>query len=105
VQSFFRALNQRILVRSTTPAGSIRFICECTDPHCFEVVKVTREEYEELRGFPTRFLVRSGHWHEDDRVVDSADEVAIVEKIGPGAHTAIRLDPRRTIRRVTRPRL
>ena len=42
-------------------AGSVPFICECADERCMEVVRLTMNEYEEVRQHPRRFFNTLGH--------------------------------------------
>jgi hypothetical protein len=46
------------------------------------------------RRFPTRILVRLEHLSADERIVEETTGYAVVEKVGPGARTAILLDRR-----------
>ena len=57
---------------------------------------LTIEEYEHVRSDSNQFLVLPGHESPDiDRVVESADRYIVVAKLGPGAHLAEQLDPRK----------
>jgi hypothetical protein len=62
---------------------------------CFAPISVSRDAYEAIRTFPTRFLTKSEHVNADDRVLQETVVFAVVEKVGPGAETAILLDPRK----------
>lgn len=68
------------------------FMCECTDPCCFESVMLSLDEYDRLRTHPVWFMVVSGH--EDDarneRVVGAEHGYMIVEKVGLAGHAARR---------------
>ncbi|MDX6476852.1 MAG: hypothetical protein QOH95_2363 [Gaiellaceae bacterium] len=41
--------------------GRVPFICECADRACTEIVRLSLEEYEELRRHPRRFFNAPGH--------------------------------------------
>jgi hypothetical protein len=72
-------------------------ICECGDPQCFETVALTLTAYEAVRRFPTHFAIVPGHQLEGlDRAIEEHDDYLVIEKVGVGAATAIRSDPRRT---------
>jgi len=43
------------------PARPIPFICECAKPECMELVRLTMNEYEDVRQHPRRFFVAHGH--------------------------------------------
>jgi hypothetical protein len=71
------------------------FLCECADLRCTEIVRLTGEEYEEVRREPTWFLTVPGHEEgEATRVVDENDRYAVVEKLGAAAEVAAKLDRR-----------
>lgn len=64
------------------------FICECGDPSCTQIVRLTLAEYEQVRSDPNTFAVVLGH---DDPaterivtgdVVDRNDRFAVVKKRG-----------------------
>jgi hypothetical protein len=100
-QSVFREVNELIegLDERTDMFGPLAALCECGHPSCRERIQVSREEYESVRRFPTRFLVVPGHQrHEDERVVETHTEYVVTEKFGRNALTSIQCDPR-TMRR------
>jgi hypothetical protein len=71
-------------------------LCECVRPGCDGHVVLARAEYELVRRFPSRFLVKSGHEvSERERVVGQADGHVVVEKIGRAGVYAVGIDPRR----------
>ena len=92
----FRSLNETI-ERAAEGNGHhrARFLCECTDKDCSEVLELTLEEYEGLRKSHSRFLVVRGH--EDERIeiiVERNGSYSIVEKTGEARALAERTDPR-----------
>lgn len=74
-------------------AGQSRFeiVCECSDEACTEFISVGVEEYQPVREFAARFLVRPGHdFPEIERVVSQAAEYVVVEKVGSAAAVVAR---------------
>jgi hypothetical protein len=58
----FRKVNEQIAGADTYPTGEqIAFMCECADLTCTQVIRLTVQEYEQLRSNPTRFAVLPGH--------------------------------------------
>jgi hypothetical protein len=58
-----------------------RFVCECGDHACTDGITLTVEEYDAIRGHPTRFAIVRGHEFEfGERVVSVNDGFAVVEK-------------------------
>src|SRR4051794_29477195 len=71
----------------------VPFICECPRVECTELIRLTLDEYEEVRADPTRFANAPGH--EDVSVeagvgvvVDRRDGYVVVEKIGVAGEIA-----------------
>ena len=62
-QSRFREANENIEATATTVgfAGSIPFLCECSDEHCRTVVSLGYEAYEAIRQHPRLFFSAPGH--------------------------------------------
>jgi hypothetical protein len=63
VAAIFREANERIELAAHNAAltGPIPFICECAEPSCTAIVRMTFEQYEDVRGHPHRFFAASGH--------------------------------------------
>jgi hypothetical protein len=98
----FREANERI----SAAAGSygietpIPFICECSDPSCSGVVRLTLEEYEEVRANSRHFLNLPGHEAASMGaavVVERRDGYAIVEKTGRAGEIVDAMDERRAV--------
>jgi len=97
-QALLREVNERIeqLDQEWSISGTVSLLCECGNIGCFERVEISAADYDAVRRFPTRFLVKPGHLaREGDRVIGETANCVIVEKTGPSATDAIRLDPRR----------
>jgi hypothetical protein len=89
-QYISRRANERLLhaVDGKVRKGrSIPFLCECLDPECHSTIQLTVEQFRGLREQPRRFAIVKGHpMMEGERVVETTESVAIVEKeaISPG---------------------
>jgi hypothetical protein len=93
-QSLFRQVNERIkelnaVFDQLTPYAS--WACECANLGCIERIELTLAEYEELRGYPTRFAVAPDETHlvqGVERVVHQTGRYWVVEKVGEAAERA-----------------
>jgi queuine/archaeosine tRNA-ribosyltransferase len=96
-EALFRGVNERIAV-SAERFGSddASFVCECDDPACTHRIRVTLEEYDEVRSDGAQFLVDEEHVnHQVERIVERRRCYALVEKVKPLVRrTVLRLDPR-----------
>lgn len=97
-EDFFRSVNERIrdlAGRHGSDEHRYEFLCECGDTACVERVTLSLEEYEAVRADATRFVLAEGH---DDatieKVVESAPDHVVVEKVGVAGAVAQALDPR-----------
>lgn len=66
--------------------GRLPFICECADRTCMEIVRLSLDEYEEVRTHPRRFVTAPGHQALSVEagagvVVGSHDGFVLVEKV------------------------
>ncbi|HZM18982.1 MAG TPA: hypothetical protein VFB87_06180 [Gaiellaceae bacterium] len=98
----FREANERI----SAAAGSygietpIPFICECSDPRCSEVIRISLDEYEEVRANSRHFLNIPGHEAASKGlavVVERRDGYSIVEKTGRAGEIVEGLDERHAV--------
>src|SRR3954447_24887510 len=99
-QSMSRMVNERVAAwpeRRALPADMlIMRYCECADPHCFERIFLTAQEYEAIRGDSTRFAVVIGHvFPEAEHVVAAPDGYDVVEKNEDLRGLLERIDPRK----------
>lgn len=92
-EAIFRELNQRIkknvsrlLAESDQDKFDVKFICECSDPECFETIDITVPEFEKIHSNSRRFVIKKGHQHSDiEDVRHKGKKYAIVEKtVAPG---------------------
>ena len=95
----FRQANERISAAAETYRVDmpVPFICECADPKCSEIVRLTLEEYEEIRADSRHFFHIDGHRDADGTagvVVAERDSYVIVEKTGHAGEIAQALDER-----------
>ncbi len=95
-EAFFREVNERIRDIAGDSAGlRHEFLCECSDATCTERIALSREEYEQVRADPTRFVLAPGHASPGIEVlVQHADDHMVVQKEGPAADVVRELDPR-----------
>jgi hypothetical protein len=98
-EALFRAVNERIEATNEHFGVALErtgFVCECADEACMERVTLTLGKYEEVRRFPTRFIVTADHvCREYERVVEPVDGYVVVEKFGEAGKEALKLDERR----------
>lgn len=85
----FRTANDRIeevaVVQARPADEPLPFVCECADPSCTQVIRVTLAAYGRIRSDPRRFLSAPGHETEDDdfiHVVEERDGYVVTEKTG-----------------------
>jgi hypothetical protein len=95
-QLLFRALNEEIrrLTESFALDGALDLVCECRDGDCFERVSISRDEYESVRQFATRFLISTEHAGPNERVVQAGSTYAVVEMVDFTPETTIVIDTR-----------
>ena len=102
-EALFRSINERVkdvaprfedAIGGMAPAR-LNFVCECGLEGCFEMIPMTRAEYEAVRAHPTRFVIAPGHETPSvERVVRTDGGYAIVEKNAEEASVALETDPR-----------
>jgi hypothetical protein len=74
----------------------VPFICECGDANCSEIVRLTLDEYEEIRAYSRHFLHVPGHQDAAGvaQIVAQRDGYVIVEALGRAGDIAEALDER-----------
>ena len=70
----------------------VPFICECDDPRCTEIIKLSLEDYRSVRSHPRHFVVNPGH-EPDSEIVGTIGSFAVVEKRGRAGEVAEELAP------------
>jgi hypothetical protein len=69
--------------------------CECSQPACSQLVKLTPREYERIRSHARRFIVAAGHARPElETVLEQAPGYLVVEKRGAAGEVAEETDPR-----------
>jgi hypothetical protein len=93
----FRAANDEIEEAATDhgleDARPVPFICECSDGRCTTIIRLTLDEYREMRAHPRRFAHAPGHEEAMPgvvRPVERTDRYVVVEKLGPAGEAADR---------------
>jgi hypothetical protein len=94
-QSRFREANERIEAAADTMEllGPIPFICECPVETCLEIVRVTFDDYEDVRRDPRLFVCAPGHEAPSIeagagiKVAETAGYV-VIEKVGVAGEIA-----------------
>jgi hypothetical protein len=96
-EALFRNVNEGIAEASERfESDEAEFLCECGDPDCAERIEVSLEEYEQVRGQATHFVVRPGHVKGPlEKVVRRRRGYSVIEKVDcVVAGIARRLNPR-----------
>jgi hypothetical protein len=98
-EAIFRDANEQIQSRARELEFDERvpFLCECGEPHCHEILRLTPEEYEDVRRGSTRFVLIPGHEvaaAPSARVVERNPDYVVIEKAGIAGEVAERRDPR-----------
>jgi anti-sigma B factor antagonist len=97
-QALFRAVNEKIEQLAQRPGsdGHDLLICECGNPDCTQQIKLTRAEYERVRGHASRFVVALDHENpETESIIEQNERFAVVETYaGAPSRIARETDPR-----------
>jgi len=98
-EALYRTVNERIegLTEALSPEPqSMSAVCECADESCTEVIEVSIEDYEAVRGNPTLFIAAPGHENLEIEVVTQRHEsfVVVCKNKSEGREVAIATDPR-----------
>jgi hypothetical protein len=82
----FRDANEQISSKAAEygdPVERIPFLCECPQPECTTIVRLTPAEYEAIRGDPKHFFTTAGHERAEEpigEVVSRENGYVVVEK-------------------------
>lgn len=95
--AIFRNANERIsqAAEAEEIEEPVPYVCECADPHCHEMVRMTVREYREIRQEPRTFWNVPGHEASSQgwaQVIEDRDRYVIVVKIGPAGEVAEQLE-------------
>jgi ANTAR domain-containing protein len=84
VENVFREINDAYL-KLDSSNGSARFVCECADTACLEMIELPRETMLQLHANPNLYAVKAGHEiAQIEEVVELLDGIVIVRKTGNG---------------------
>jgi hypothetical protein len=84
----------------------VPFLCECADPNCRELVRLTLGEYQLIRSDPRLFVNIPGHQasaHGWAEAIAGRDGHVVVEKVGPAGDLAEELEGEDLLSRRDRP--
>jgi len=94
----FRNANERIEERAESlDFDPVPFLCECADETCTQVIRLSLQEYEEIRSEPTHFVNVPGHQvaaGPHAKVIAEREGYLIVEKVGVAGDIVADLDER-----------
>ena len=93
----FREANERLEAKADELGLGCRrtpYLCECEDGSCTDVIALTRDEYEDVRVHPKRFVLAPGHEELDGRIVLETPGFTVVEKLGEEGELVAARDPR-----------
>ena len=96
-ESRFREANEKLerkVVKLSITASRTPYFCECDDPGCTAIIKLSLREYEQVRSKPTQFVITAGHDAEPDRILEEHDGFTVIEKTGEEAQLVEEQDPR-----------
>jgi hypothetical protein len=90
-EAYWRQVNE---LAPPDPGVLNAVFCECGRLECDDRVPMTATEYAQARVRSTTFIVAPGHeLLEIERVVETTDRYAVVEKLGEAAVVAVQTDP------------
>lgn len=99
--AIFREANERIrdTAEEQRMTAEIPFLCECAEEGCAEIVRLSHEQYENIRRNATDFLNAPGHEvaaGPHGEVIERNHTYVVVRKKGVAAEIVEHLDPRTT---------
>ena len=91
----FREANEKLREKrlEVDADGLTPFLCECSNPACTEVLRLSMREYENARSKPTWFITAVDHENEHNRI-EQHPRYMIVEKAGTAGRIADEENPR-----------
>ena len=96
-ESTFRRANELLekRFRELDAEGLTPFLCECGDAGCTRTIRLSLDEYEEVRERPHHFAIIPGHQIlVAERVIEENERYDVVEKVNVGRRVAEARDPR-----------
>jgi hypothetical protein len=93
----FREANEKLGIKrqELDIDGRTPFLCECGDPGCTELIRLSLEQYEHVRSHANWFVVADGHDAGEARIAEDQDGYTIIQKVGVAARIAEEQNPRR----------
>jgi hypothetical protein len=96
-ESIFREANEKLaakVVELSLTEEQTPYLCECADPSCTAIIRLTMPEYEAVRGNPRQFIVTSEHDASPDWVVEEHQGFTVIQKTGEEGRLVEAQDPR-----------
>jgi len=98
-QVTFRRANEQIeeqvqVLGDELTVRFIPFLCECSERRCTNVIRLTIDEYEDIRSGSRRFAVLPGHENDSERLLSRNDRFSLVEKVGEAGRIAAEMNKR-----------
>jgi hypothetical protein len=96
-EAAFRRANETLEVKAEelgVAQGRTPYLCECEQASCTQVIRLERDEYEDVRANSRRFVMVPGHQEPKDRVVREEQGFTVIEKSGEEGALVEELDPR-----------
>ena len=95
----FRDANERIFrsAREYKITDAIPFLCECADPACTAIIRLSAEAYDRIRADARRFFYSPGHsepFLNTLEVVERHPTYEVVAQTGRAAEIVEQLNPR-----------
>jgi hypothetical protein len=84
-ESTFREANEKLenrVVELSLTEERTPYLCECDDPSCTAIIRMTVPEYEAVRDNPRQFVVIPDHDSTPERVVEEHEGFTVIQKTG-----------------------
>lgn len=94
--AIFRDANEDIaaVAEEQYAEGRLPFVCECAEPTCREIVRLTLDDYREIRSDPRVFVNAVGHEETSmgsGEVIADRDGHVVIRKVGRAGEVAAEL--------------
>ena len=81
-EELFREVNERIVrLNQVFKSLEAEFLCECANGVCAERLRLTLQQYEDIRSDPRGFLMAPGHERPGVRIVARTEAYEVVEGV------------------------
>ncbi len=96
-EAVFREANEKLedKRRELDIGGPTPFLCECGNPDCTELIRLSAEQYQHVRSRANRFLIATGHYALNAVTIEEHAGYVIVEKHGIAGRIAEEEDRRK----------